>query len=171
MLCLLQSQSCSNILLPGAVLFEGGQWSSILRWTTREWTALLYQSAGVYGFAKFVQQLIIRRLGECLMQCSACISPLHIEAFVVHRSRQWKCRFSQGLQHQLPAMSQALACMQCSSAYGSFLPLPVRCISCMAAFYFLRSHSLVDGAICDICDLLQGHGSFLGRQSTALWSQ
>lgn len=46
-----------------SVLFEGGRWSSILHWTVPEWAALLYQAIGVYGVAKFTQQLIIRRLG------------------------------------------------------------------------------------------------------------
>lgn len=49
-----------------AALFEGGRWSSILRWTPQEWAALLYQSLGVYGIAKFTQQIIIRHLGAQL---------------------------------------------------------------------------------------------------------
>eukprot|EP00208_Stichococcus_sp_RCC1054_P004145 CAMPEP_0206137062 /NCGR_PEP_ID=MMETSP1473-20131121/2239_1 /ASSEMBLY_ACC=CAM_ASM_001109 /TAXON_ID=1461547 /ORGANISM="Stichococcus sp, Strain RCC1054" /LENGTH=397 /DNA_ID=CAMNT_0053529957 /DNA_START=235 /DNA_END=1428 /DNA_ORIENTATION=+ len=46
-----------------SALFEGGEWGALRDFTGRDWCALLYAGAGVYGFAKFTQQLVIRRLG------------------------------------------------------------------------------------------------------------
>lgn len=46
-----------------SAIFEGGRWSSILHWSALDWAALLYDGAGVYGIAKFLQMLVVRRLG------------------------------------------------------------------------------------------------------------
>lgn len=69
---------CPTCCFPDAALFEGGRWSSILRWTPREWAALLYQSVGVHGFAKYTQQLIIWHVGEfSILPCVQCLNLQH----------------------------------------------------------------------------------------------
>ena len=49
-----------------SALLEGGSWSAVLHWTLQDWLLLLYAGAGVYGVAKFTQQVIIRHEGPAV---------------------------------------------------------------------------------------------------------
>lgn len=46
-----------------SALFETGKWVALFGFNLKDWVALLYASAGVYGFAKYTQQIVIRKIG------------------------------------------------------------------------------------------------------------